>query len=137
MADSRNINLRRWASIMGATGVAAGAFGAHALKDVLTKRGTTSSWNTAVFYQLMHATAILALSSSSGGGGGGGRHQHQQQQGANNHQIAGQLMGLGTLLFSGSLYGLSLGYGPKALLGPTTPIGGLFMIGGWIAIGFF
>ena len=117
MKNSKSNDLHRWAAVLGATGVAAGAFGAHALKDVLAKRGTTSSWNTAVFYQLMHATAILAL-------------------GPEANKIAGHLMGVGTLLFSGSLYALSLGYGPKALLGPSTPIGGLFMIGGWIAIGF-
>ena len=40
----------------------------------------------------------------------------------------------GSVLFSGSIYGLSLG-GPK-LLGPITPLGGLFLIGGWCALGF-
>ena len=44
-------------------------------------------------------------------------------------------MGLGTLLFSGSIYLLTLDIGPRKLLGPTTPIGGLLIIAGWIVIG--
>ena len=114
--SNKHPDIQRWAAILGATGVAAGAFGAHALKEVLAKRGTAATWNTAVLYQLLHATALLTL-------------------GPDTHKAAGYLMGVGTLLFSGSLYGLSLGYGPKALLGPTTPMGGLLMIGGWIAVG--
>jgi uncharacterized membrane protein YgdD (TMEM256/DUF423 family) len=39
--------------------------------------------------------------------------------------------GVGTLLFSGSIYLLSLGIGPRRLLGPVTPIGGLLLILGW------
>lgn len=50
--------------------------------------------------------------------------------------LAGQLLSLGTILFSGSIYCLALNIGPpRALLGPTTPVGGLFMIGGWIVVG--
>jgi hypothetical protein len=83
--------LRTWAATLGATGVrchfitgpsnwppkgncfekilfhsqlcqvAAGAFGAHALKKTLLERGTTESWRTAVSYQLIHSLALLAL----------------------------------------------------------------------------
>ena len=54
----------RWlklAAVLGATGVTAGAFGAHALKATLASRGTADSWKTAVSYQLIHALALLAV----------------------------------------------------------------------------
>jgi len=122
-SNSSNAPQLQWiAALLGSTGVAAGAFGAHLLKDVLAKRGTTATWNTAVLYQLVHATAVLAI-------------VNNDATATTTNKTAGTLMGIGTLLFSGSLYGLSLGYGPKALLGPITPIGGLLMIGGWIAVG--
>jgi uncharacterized membrane protein YgdD (TMEM256/DUF423 family) len=116
--------LRRYAAILGATGVAAGAFGAHALKETLTKRGSVENWRTAVLYHLIHASALLALSSSS------------SKATTGNSVLAGKLMTTGTVLFSGSVYMLSLGIGPKRLLGPTTPIGGLFMIAGWVVLAF-
>lgn len=49
------------AGLLGATGVAAGAFGAHALRDFLLERGMTSAWETAARYQLVHAIALLAV----------------------------------------------------------------------------
>ena len=56
-----NAILLKYASLLGATGIAAGAFGAHALKDTLAKRGTLGTWQTAVLYQLVHATALVGL----------------------------------------------------------------------------
>jgi len=120
--------LRIIASVMGASGVSMGAFGAHALKDFLDQKGTTAMWQTATIYQLFHAAAILsmaaALSSSA------------SKAIASNHRLAGKLMGVGNLLFSGSIYFLALDVGPKMIWGPITPIGGLLMIGGWILVGF-
>ena len=107
------------AAFFGATGVGLGAIGAHALKATLTKRGTLESWHMATHYQLAHAIALLGLA-------------------ANSDKIsptAGKLLAVGTTMFSGSIYGLSLGIGPKAILGPTTPIGGLLMISGWVMVG--
>jgi uncharacterized membrane protein YgdD (TMEM256/DUF423 family) len=49
--------------------------------------------------------------------------------------MAGKLLTMGTMMFCGSIYCLSLDIGPKAILGPTTPLGGLLMIGGWIVAG--
>jgi len=97
-------------------GVALGAFGAHALKDVLAVRGSTETWKTAVDYQMWHALALILA------GMPGGRTR------------AAWFFGVGILLFSGSLYGLALG-GP-AWLGPVTPLGGIsFMVGwAWLAI---
>jgi hypothetical protein len=44
---------RRCAAFLGFTGVALGAFGAHALKATLTEKGTEAAWKTAVAYQLV------------------------------------------------------------------------------------
>ena len=105
------------AGLLGFTGVALGAFGAHGLRDMLESAGRLETWKTAVLYQLIHAVALLALSGWS--------------------DPAARKIGwcwiTGVLLFSGSLYGLALG-GPK-FLGPITPIGGVsFLIGwGWLA----
>jgi uncharacterized membrane protein YgdD (TMEM256/DUF423 family) len=106
------------AGILGFSGVALGAFGAHGLKEALAATGGLETWKTAVLYHLVHAVAVLAL--------------------ANWPQPAARKIGgcwiAGVLLFSGSLYGLALG-GPK-VLGPITPIGGAaFLIGwAWLAV---
>lgn len=117
--------LRRYASLLGATGVTAGAFGAHALKDRLTNKGH-ENWRTAVLYQLVHATALIGMSAYS--------QSATSKTKSTNTLLAGKLMTIGTVLFSGSIYCLSLNFGPKKLLGPTTPIGGLCMIAGWIVL---
>ena len=49
------------------------------------------------------------------------------------YDLAAKLWMSGTLLFSGSIYALSLG-GPR-LLGPVTPLGGLLLMAGWVAFG--
>ena len=121
--------LRILAAAMGSTGVAMGAFGAHALKDVLTKRGSTALWQTATIYQLFHATAILSLAAASSSA------PEEEITVHNKNLLAGKLMSFGNLLFSGSLYCLALGLGPQKLMGPMTPVGGLFMIGGWVVVG--
>merc|ERR1712227_720482 len=106
------------AGLGGASGVALGAFGAHALKKFLEKRGSTKTWETAVQYHLVHSVALLAVSTI---------------QKDNWHlDKAAQCFGSGILLFSGSLYGLALG-GPR-ILGPVTPLGGLMFIAGWLFV---
>eukprot|EP00038_Savillea_parva_P009937 m.186794 g.186794 ORF g.186794 m.186794 type:complete len:115 (+) comp16875_c0_seq1:40-384(+) len=101
------------AAVLGATGVAMGAFGAHALKDTLASRGTTEAWKTAVLYHLVHSVALIALPPSAG-------------------EWTATLWTAGIALFSGSIYGLALG-GPR-MLGPITPIGGMCFIFGWLSI---
>jgi len=54
-------NLGLLSGILGLTGVALGAFGAHALKDFLLAHGTLDAWETGVRYHLLHAVALLAL----------------------------------------------------------------------------
>merc|ERR1719272_2769054 len=112
------VNYKATAALMGGTGVIMGAFGAHALKALLTERGTLQSWHTAVNYQLFHALALLALS--------------RPDAISDEDEPTARLWFWGTLLFSGSIYGLSVG-GPK-ILGPVTPIGGLLMITGWATL---
>ena len=112
---------RQCAAVLGASGVAAGAFGAHALKQTLLSRGSTDSWRTAVTYQLVHALAILSL---------GIREPNSNCTVPYNATC--NLWLVGTVLFSGSIYALSVGAGERfKLIGPVTPLGGLLMIGGW------
>lgn len=77
-------------------------------------------WDTAVLYQMVHALALLVCGLLA-------RDSERKSL-----IIAGWCFGLGVLLFSGSLYGLSLG-GP-GWLGPVTPLGGLTFIAGWLAL---
>lgn len=106
------------AGLLGFTGVALGAFGAHALKETLVAKGTTATWQTAVLYHLLHAVALLALAGWAGSWP--------------NARWIGLGWSLGVVLFSGSLYWLALG-GPK-LLGPVTPLGGLALLAGWFLV---
>lgn len=107
------------AGFLGLTGVALGAFGAHAFEARLAASGRTSVWETAVLYHLLHAVALLAVSQ------GVVETRHQKSP-------LGWFWGLGVLLFSGSLYALCLG-GPR-WLGPVTPVGGAFLIAGWAIV---
>lgn len=113
----------RIGAVLGFLGVLAGAFGAHALKDDLTLRGSVSAWETAVLFHLLHAIALCALGWTGGTTRPSGRF----------HLVAAAWT-VGILLFSGSLYLLAMG-GPR-LLGPITPIGGLFLLTGWALAAF-
>jgi uncharacterized membrane protein YgdD (TMEM256/DUF423 family) len=114
------------AGLLGFAGVALGAFGAHALKETLTTRGSLTTWQTAVLYHLIHAVALLALAATAHSAGSG------QAGGWSNARWIGACWTLGVVFFSGSLYWLSLG-GPK-FLGPITPLGGLAFLTGWLLV---
>lgn len=111
------------AGLLGATGVALGAFGAHTLRELLLHRQTTNPWQTAVFYHLIHSTALLALTG---------------KQAADSARVPPKVAAAaycwigGIILFSGSLYGLALG-APRGL-GPLTPMGGLLFLAGWVLV---
>lgn len=106
------------AALAGASGVALGAFGAHALRERLDP-AALATWHTAVLYHLIHALALLALVLFARATGRA-------------VAIPAALFGAGIVLFSGSLYGLALtGW---RWLGPVTPIGGLAFLAGWIAL---
>jgi uncharacterized membrane protein YgdD (TMEM256/DUF423 family) len=108
-------------AVLGAVGVAMGAFGAHALKDTVEPR-MLDIWSTATQYQLWHALALVAVALLAG------------REGANTTavQVAGGAFTFGVLVFSGSLFLLVLT--GKTWLGAITPIGGTALIVGWIAL---
>jgi uncharacterized membrane protein YgdD (TMEM256/DUF423 family) len=107
------------AAVLGFAGVALGAFGAHALDAQLTEE-SRGWWDTATLYVLPHAAAALAAG-LSGRGGRGGRTA-----------LGGWLFVIGTVIFAGSLYAMSLG-APR-WFGAITPIGGLSLLAGWLAL---
>lgn len=104
-----------------AIGVILGAFGAHALKEILTEK-QLANWHTGVHYQFIHGLGILALASTVGDW---------------TRRRAKTILAffiIGVLLFSGSLYGLSTveSSSIRRILGPMTPIGGICFIIGWL-----
>jgi uncharacterized membrane protein YgdD (TMEM256/DUF423 family) len=113
------------AGLSGFIGVAAGAFGAHALRDRLTS-DMLSVFQTGVMYQMYHALALLAVGILLG---------RFSIDGSAWLTASGWLFVAGTLLFSGSLYALALS--GVSVLGAITPLGGLAFLGGWavLAIG--
>ena len=109
------------AAFFGFTGVALGAFAAHGLKNRLTPE-YLAIFQTGVLYQLIHALAIFGVAVLA-----------TQIQGRL-VSYAGIAFTLGILLFSGSLYLLTLtGVGK---LGIITPIGGLCFLIGWFILGW-
>jgi len=102
--------------------VVLGAFGAHLLSDMLSA-DALQSFEVGVRYQFFHGLALLFLSLSP-----------DLKKVMSRTAL---LFVIGTLLFSSSIYLLSLStmYGDTglpALLGPVTPIGGLLLILGWV-----
>lgn len=104
------------AAVIGFAGVALGAFGAHALKAVLSAQ-QQGWWATAVQYQLVHALVLLIM----------GVWQLQQPQVW--LQRSAWFMLLGVLLFCGSLYSMALT--DIRILGAVTPLGGSSWLIGW------
>ncbi len=102
-----------------ALGVAAGAFGAHGLKRVVSP-DLLDVWKTAVLYQLVHGLGLLLLAALA------------RALDPGLAAWAGGLMLGGVLVFSGSLYALTLS-GVRAL-GAITPLGGVLMIGAWAVL---
>lgn len=118
----------RAGAILGALAVAAGAFGSHGLRGQLESGRITprmlENFETAARYQMVHALALLAVGLLAG------RVGKAPSSGA--LSVSGWGFLAGTLVFSGTLYGIALG-GPK-WLGAITPLGGTAMIVGWIAL---
>jgi uncharacterized membrane protein YgdD (TMEM256/DUF423 family) len=105
-------------SILAFSAVLFGAFGAHALKEILSAHDSIKTWETAVRYQMWHALALILLSINS--------LEYKIPK------MTGPCFVVGSLLFSGSLYGLALD-GPK-WLGPVTPLGGICLMIGWLLL---
>ncbi|HEX6040018.1 DUF423 domain-containing protein [Longimicrobium sp.] len=105
--------------LFGLMAVAAGAFGAHALRARLGP-DLLAVWETAARYQMYHALALLAVAMAAGRWPGGGWN------------AAGWLFVAGTVVFSGSLYVLALS--GVRWLGAITPIGGVCFLAGWVML---
>jgi len=108
------------AILFSVTSVILGAFGAHLLKDLIIET-QLNSFKTGVRYQMFHALAILILALN--------KNYFTDKL----YRIL-QLMSVGVILFSLSIYLLNLQdlFGISlSFLGPITPLGGLFLITSW------
>ena len=104
----------------GFTGVALGAVAAHGLKGRLTPE-YLAVFQTGTHYQLIHALALFGV---------GLLALHMPGRLVN---LAGGAFAVGILLFSGSLYLLTLSGIGK--LGMITPFGGVAFLIGWLCLG--
>ena len=109
------------AALLGALGVAIGAFGAHGLRPMLEASGRFDTFETAVRYQFYHALALLAV----------GVLLQARPELRLLSTTAWLWLG-GVLLFSGSLYTLCFTGITKR--GAVAPLGGLLLIAGWISV---
>lgn len=121
-----NRTLTLLASVLGFSGVALGAFGAHGIKGLLAADPDLALklgwWETASKYHLIHAvavglTAVLAT----------------QVAGFPPKAAAG-CFAAGIALFSGSLYLMTVTN--LRILGAVTPLGGLLLLAGWALVGY-
>ena len=114
-------------AFLGALSVILGAFGAHALKQILTEKGL-ATFETGVRYQMYHAFAIILTGIL-------------YKEFSNKFLLsAGRLFFAGVLIFSGSLYFLrytsSIGADSLKWIGAITPLGGVCFIAGWLLLAF-
>lgn len=100
--------------------VAIGAFGAHALKPILIATGREDTFELAVRYQFYHSLALLLIGVLA-------RHIQVKLLG-----VSSLFFIAGILIFSGSLYTLSLT--GITWLGAITPIGGVCFLAGWLLV---
>jgi len=123
----------RWIAVgalVGAAGVALGAFGAHGLSDALAKLGHAgddltrrlANFETAVRYQMFHALALVLTGVLL------------QQRSTRAWQAAAWLFLAGVVLFSGLLYVLVFTGPAWNWFGAVVPIGGVSLIAGWLAL---
>lgn len=110
-----------FATISGALAVSIGAFGAHGLQKILKATQRVETFETAVKYHFYHTLALLFL---------GIYMSFAEDKSYLNISAYGFMLGL--IIFSGSLYTLSLTN--IKILGAITPIGGLGFIIGWISL---
>lgn len=110
--------------ILGSLAVALGAFGAHGLRSRLASLPDGAQrlewWNTAAQYNLTHALALGLVAWLA------------QRDAGLASTIAGACFVAGVLLFSGSLYAMTLSGETK--LGMITPLGGTLLLAGWLAV---
>ena len=108
------------ASALGVLAVALGAFGAHALKNLLSATGRLDTYELAVRYHFYHTFALLAVSIL------------MDKYSLPRLKLSALLFFIGIILFSGSLYALCLFNISKIAI--ITPFGGVFLIAGWATL---
>jgi uncharacterized membrane protein YgdD (TMEM256/DUF423 family) len=108
-----------WGALLAGFSVAAGAFGAHSLKGIVSV-DMLVVFETAVRYQMYHALALLVVS---------GMLNHLPERGL---RVAGWCFLAGIILFSGSLYVVALT--STRWVGAITPLGGVAFLAGWVIL---
>lgn len=119
------IKLIRFAAISGICAVALGAMGAHQLKGLLSPE-MMDAFKTGVYYQFFHTLAVMVIAVIN--------DDSKWLKRSSSFFIAG------TVLFSGSIYGLALSSLSGNIwkwLGPLTPLGGLCFMAGWLFLIFY
>lgn len=111
-------------AVLGGLAVAAGAFGAHALRESLEAARQTANWDTATRYALAHAVVMVLVGCLAG--------LPQASQARGGLAASAWCLALGTLVFSGCLGALAL-TGVR-VLGAVVPVGGALLIAGWAAL---
>ncbi len=109
-------------ALYGALAVILGALSAHALKNSLSDYDL-SNFKTAVFYQIIHVIAILAINA------------YPQFPKVMKTMISHTFL-TGITLFSGSIYLISLHWLSAASIWWLTPVGGVLLITGWLMLAF-
>ena len=109
------------AAIFGGLSVAGGAFGAHALREKISER-SLEIFDTGARYQMYHALALLLVAIL----------MSRLESPPTTRLASGWLFIIGVVIFSGSLYAISL-TGIKSL-GAVAPLGGLALMLGWAAL---
>ena len=120
--EKMNKNIMAWGAAFALTAVILGAFGAHALKELLSSN-QLASFETGVRYQMYHGIILLFT---------GFAFDKIQDT-----SLISKLFISGTLLFSLSIYLLNLQGvigASLSFLGPITPIGGALLIAGWFRL---
>ncbi len=108
------------ASALGVLAVSLGAFGAHALKNLLSATGRLETYDLAVRYHFYHTFALLAVAIL------------MDKYSIPRLKLSALLFFIGIIFFSGSLYALSLLNISKIAI--ITPFGGVFLIAGWATL---
>jgi uncharacterized membrane protein YgdD (TMEM256/DUF423 family) len=108
------------AAVCGFTGVLAGTFGAHGLRE-LVAADLLAVFETGVRYHMLHAIALVGMAVLAGA-----------WPSSRSILIAGWLITIGIIVFSGSLYALAIT--GERRLGMITPLGGAAFLAGWLAV---
>ncbi|REE83162.1 uncharacterized membrane protein YgdD (TMEM256/DUF423 family) [Lutibacter oceani] len=109
------------AAVIGALTIILGAFGAHALQEVLSVN-ELKSFETGVRYQMYHVIVLMFVNSFSGFN-------------LKTKNVVTYFFLAGILFFSGSIYAITFGVNAKYIWF-LTPLGGLLFILGWLKLAF-